>query len=167
MKRLILIRHAKSSWKTQGLSDHDRPLNKRGRNDAPAMGKYLAIRKVRPDLIISSPAKRAVATMKRIAGEIGVPEHKIVRDGRLYETGAQGLLGIVREIDDSRDEVILCGHNPALTDFCNLLSDCRIDNIPTCGVVSIRFSVDSWKDVDPDSGETEYFECPKELSLII
>jgi len=161
MKELTLVRHAKSSWKDRDLADFDRPLNARGKSDAPLMGRRLAARGRRPDLVLSSPAKRALATLKKIAQEVGFSERDIVTDNRAYEADARELLFLVREIDDVHHDVLLCGHNPGLTDFSNLISNCIIDNIPTCGVVSIRFSVDSWRDVMPGSGELLYFDYPK------
>lgn len=125
------------------------------------MGRRLAARGERPDLIISSPAKRAIATMKRIAQESGLSDLKIVADNRAYEADALELLRIVREIDDGHHDVLLCGHNPGLTDFSNLITNRSIDNIPTCGVVSIRFPFDSWKEIIPGSGELRYFDYPK------
>jgi phosphohistidine phosphatase len=161
MKRLTLIRHGKSSWKDPDLADFDRPLNSRGKDDAPEMGRRLAARGERPDLIITSPAKRAVSTMRRIVEKIGFPESGILKDVRLYEAGPRDLLRVIREIDDIHGDVVLCGHNPGLTDFCTLVSDLVIDNIPTCGIVSIEFPVDSWSDVAAGGGMVRYFDCPK------
>jgi phosphohistidine phosphatase len=163
MKRLTLIRHGKSSWKDPELADFDRPLNKRGKDDAPEMGKRIAARRCRPDLIITSPAKRAVSTVKRIAGETGFPESGVVKDERLYGAGAREILRVVQEIDDLYGDVVLCGHNPGLTDFCTLVSDLVIDTIPTCGVVSIDFPGDSWSDVVAGAGILRYFDCPKRV----
>ncbi|MRR57350.1 MAG: histidine phosphatase family protein [Deltaproteobacteria bacterium] len=161
MKELTLVRHAKSSWKDRDLADFDRPLNARGKSDAPLMGRRLAARGRRPDLVLSSPAKRALATLKKIAQEVGFSERDIVTDSRAYEAGAHELLSLVRGIDDAHHDVLLCGHNPGLTDFSNLITNRIIDNIPTCGVVSIRFPFDSWREVRPGSGEVLYFDYPK------
>lgn len=161
VKVLTLVRHAKSSWKDPNLSDFDRPLNARGKRCAPLMGKRLAARAKRPDLILSSPARRAVATMRKMMVEAGGDEREIVTDVRLYEADANQLLDLVRDIDDNRSNVLICGHNPGLTDLCNLLSNCFIDNIPTCGIVSLGFHCDSWKEVEPRSGELIYFDYPK------
>lgn len=163
MKVLTLVRHAKSSWKDRELADFDRPLNARGKSDAPLMGRRLAARGRRPDLVLSSPAKRAIATLKNIAREVGFSERDIVTDSRAYEADARELLFLVRGIDDVHHDVLLCGHNPGLTDFSNLITNRTIDNIPTCGVVSIRFPVDSWREVMPGSGELLYFDYPKRV----
>jgi len=161
VKTLILVRHAKSSWKDPELADFDRPLNARGKRDAPLMGRRLAARGERPDLMLSSPARRAVATMKKIAAAAGFDEREIVTDDRLYEADAHDLLEVVRGIDDKRAKVLLCGHNPGLTDLCNLICNCSIDNIPTCGILSLGFHCDSWKDVELRSGKVLYFDYPK------
>lgn len=161
MKRLTLIRHAKSSWRDKSLADLDRPLSARGKNDAPVMGRRLAERGGMPDLVLCSPARRAVATMKKIAREMGIPADRISVDERLYLADVEELLRIVREADDLDSHVVLCGHNPGLTDFSNLVSDRFIDNIPTSGMVSIGFRVDSWRGVVQGSGELLFFDYPK------
>jgi phosphohistidine phosphatase len=161
MKTLILARHAKSSWK-KPLPDHLRPLNKRGKRDAPMMGERLAKREIKPDAIISSPATRALATAKTIAQEIGYPQDEIRVDERLHGASAFELLEIIQEMDDHLDCVMLFGHNPGLTDLANDLG-CDIGNIPTCGVVEMKFDIDSWAtvgDVDPTHVDFDY---PKNL----
>lgn len=163
MKRLTLIRHAKSSWKEKELSDVERPLSHRGKKDAPRMGRRLAERGERPDLVLCSPARRAVDTMKKIARVAGLPLGSIVTDERMYLADAEELLRIVRAITDSHDKVMLCGHNPGLTELSNLVSDFFIENIPTCGVVSIGFRLGSWQDVVPGSGELRFFDYPKRM----
>jgi len=161
VKRLILIRHAKSSWKETGVPDFERPLNKRGKEDAPRMGRRLADRGYLPDLIISSPAKRAVSTVKRIAREIGIPKQEMISDTRLYEALAPDMLRVIRGVDDQYGSVAICGHNPGLTDLCSLLSGRCMENIPTCGVVVLVIDVQSWKDVSSGTGEITCFDYPK------
>lgn len=162
MKRLTLIRHAKSSWKDPDCADYDRPLTKRGKNDALTMGSLLRERGDRPSLILSSPARRAIATMKTIVAEMGLSEKKIVRDGRIYDAASQDLLIFVRGIEDTHEEVMVCGHNPALTDFCTFVAGTSFGKLPTGGVVSIDLAVDSWKDVCSGSGRICSFICPRE-----
>ncbi len=163
MKRLTLIRHAKSSWKDPDREDFDRPLAKRGKNDALIMGRRLVEWGERPSLIVSSPAKRALATMKRIVGAMGVTDKSIVRDERLYHPGCHELLDFVRGIEETHGDVILCGHNPGFTDFCNFVADSHIDNLPTCGVVSLDFAVDSWKEISESSGRIRYCDFPRNI----
>jgi phosphohistidine phosphatase len=161
MKTLILVRHAKSSWK-KPLPDHLRPLNKRGKRDVPMMGKRLAKREIEPDAIISSPATRALATAETIAQEIGYPRDEIRVDERLYGASAFELLEIIQELDDHLDCVMLFGHNPGLTDLVNDLG-CDVDNVPTCGVVELEFDIDFWAtvgDIDPTHVDFDYPKNP-------
>ncbi|RLC49114.1 MAG: histidine phosphatase family protein [Candidatus Cloacimonadota bacterium] len=160
MKTLYLVRHAKSSWKQPDLSDFVRPLNKRGENDAPFMGKLLSDKRVNPDLVISSPAKRASATAKIIASEINFPKEKIVLDDNIYEATGRGLLEIISETEENYKSVMLFGHNPGLTVLQNNLSDHFIDNIPTCGVVALKFKT-SWNEIKLNSAGFIFFEYPK------
>ncbi|NLE44319.1 MAG: histidine phosphatase family protein [Chloroflexi bacterium] len=162
MKTLTLVRHAKSSWKHPELQDWDRPLNKRGRRDAPAMGRRLADRGFWPDRLISSPAARTLATAEAIAAEIRYPLEDIVHDARLYSADAIDLLDIVRELSDILDHVALVGHNPALTDLANrLATGSDIDNVPTCGIVEMDFDTDSWLDVGTVKATRFLFDYPK------
>jgi phosphohistidine phosphatase len=162
VKTLILVRHAKSSWKHPDLPDRLRPLNKRGQRDAPMMGERLAKREIEPDLIVSSPATRAILTAETIAREIDYPEEDIRADERLYGASSFELIKIIQELGDHLDHVMLLGHNPGLTDLANDLG-CDIDNIPTCGVVELEFDIDSWAtvgDVDPTHIDFDYPKNP-------
>ena len=161
MKRLILIRHAKSSWNNPGLTDFDRPLNKRGKRDAPVMGKRLKNRDVKPDLIISSPAKRALKTARIIAEEIGYPKVKIVTHASIYGEGMSALLELIRNLDDSHNRVIMFGHNPDFTMLAEHLTDHRVGNMPTCGIFCVDFEVDSWKQISERKGLFVFFDYPK------
>ena len=122
MKRLYLVRHGKSSWKDPDLPDMERPLNKRGKRDAPRMGKRLNTRGIEVDGILSSPAKRALRTARLIAREIGFPVKTIVVDEAVYTGDVSELLEVVRDMDASLDKVMLFGHNPALTMLANYLT---------------------------------------------
>ncbi len=161
MKTLLLIRHAKSSWKDAGRPDFDRPLNKRGKRDAPEMGRRLRERGRVPDLILSSPARRARKTAGKIAREMGYPRGAIRFEESLYGGGAAGVLSAIRRQDDSFQSLAVVGHNPALTELANRLGDREIDNIPTCGVVVLRFDVDRWEDVGDMPGVCEDFDFPR------
>jgi phosphohistidine phosphatase len=144
IKILTLIRHAKSSWKDESLLDLDRPLNRRGRRDAPIMGQRLAARESYADLMISSPAARALATAEAIAEAIEYPEAEIVVDERLYGADAFEWIEVIQGLDDGWDRVMCVGHNPGLTDLVDDLSPDPIGNVPTCGVVELKFDTDSW-----------------------
>ena len=160
MKKLYLVRHAKSSWKNHDISDKERPLNKRGKNDAPLMGKILNEKKLNPELIISSNAVRAKKTAFAIANEIDYPKEKIVLTDDIYEASTFELLKMIRKFDDAFDSVMLFGHNPALTGVYNYLIKHYIDNIPTCGVAGIEFE-DNWDKIEEESGKFLFFLYPK------
>lgn len=161
MKRLYLVRHAKSSWDNPNFSDFDRPLNKRGKRDAPFMGKLLKKENIKPDLIYSSPAMRAITTAQIFADELDYPKKQIVESLSIYESGIKELEEIVQKISEEHKSVLIFGHNPALTSFANHLGNKFIDNIPTCSVVGIEFDVKSWKQVEHACGKTFMFEFPK------
>ncbi|KPJ90982.1 MAG: hypothetical protein AMS18_09660 [Gemmatimonas sp. SG8_17] len=163
MKTLLLVRHAKSSWKDQALADCDRPLNNRGMRDAPRMGKRLANRQVQPDLVVSSPAVRAMSTAKAIATEIGYPATKIAVEECIYHGGIAGLLRAIHELDDAANCAMLFGHNPELTSLVNQLAHCSIDNVPTCGVAEIKFTATSWREIGEVGGQLVDFDYPKKI----
>ena len=146
MKTLFLIRHAKSSKDDPNLADRDRPLADRGLKEAPKMGKRLAKRHVRPDLLVSSPALRALTTAQIIANELGYARKDIVADDRLYASSANGLLAVIHALDPKLDRVMLFGHNPEFTDLAHRLSS-DIADMPTCAVAEFRFDTKKWSDV--------------------
>jgi len=146
MKTLFLVRHAKSSKNDPTLADRDRPLADRGRSDALKMGKRLAKRDVKPDLLVSSPALRALTTAELMADEIGYERKRIVLDDALYASSADGLLAVIRALDKKHDRVMLFGHNPEFTELAHRLSSDIVD-MPTCAVAEFRFDTKKWSDV--------------------
>jgi phosphohistidine phosphatase len=161
MRTLTLIRHAKSSWKDSTLSDFDRPLNKRGEKTAPMMGRLLRDMGISFELIVSSPAVRAISTARLIARQLDYPDDALVENARLYEATADRLLEVVHQLPDKKVDVALVGHNPGLTDFCNYLCGEGIDNLPTCAVASIGFDTDTWQAVYRDTGRLIRYEYPR------
>ena len=161
MKTLYIARHAKSSWKDPDLADIDRPLNKRGKRDAPLMGKVLKKAGVKPDLILTSPAERAVATARIIADKIGYPKDDIIEDGAIYGAGVNDLLKVIHGIDDSFDSAMMFGHNPAFHELAEALTDRTMEKFPTCAVFCVEFDAGSWKDVARKGGTFKFFDCPK------
>ena len=161
MKKLFIVRHAKSSWDFPELDDYDRPLNKRGKKNAPEMGQRLAKKNVRPDKMISSPAKRAAGTARRIAEEISFPVKKIAKEPLMYHGSTRNMLSVIQGVEDDVNTLMIFGHNPGLTDLTNYISDSDIYNIPTCG---IDFDVTSWQDVSQDTGKLVSFDYPKKLT---
>ena len=161
MKRLVVIRHAKSSWKDPGLRDFDRPLNKRGKTDAPEMGRRLAQRSLVPDCLLSSPARRAIRTAEIIAGAVGFPADRITRMDRLYGAGFADLLGILQGLDDTEQTAFVVGHNPGLTDLINSICSPFLDNLPTCGLFCVDFEISSWEEIGRRRGTRVFMDSPK------
>ena len=161
MKILYLVRHAKSSWKDLSLADHQRPLNKRGKRDAPRMGKRLAKRDVRPDYIVSSPAVRALTTARVIAKKLGCKSADVTVNEAIYEAGTGSLIEIIQNFDNSFEQVMLVGHNPSVTSLVNLLADASIENVPTCGIAVLRFETDSWLHLGNITAKLLEFDYPK------
>jgi len=161
MKTLYIIRHAKSSW-SFNLKDFDRPLGARGRKDVKKVGKYLDDQLDCPQLMITSPASRAFYTALFVADAWGYPEEKIVLDPAFYHGSPHGIIKTLAGLE--RDSsVAIFGHNPGFTELANSLSDISTDNIPTCGVVGIRFDMNSWKDLNKNRGQHFTFIKPKTL----
>lgn len=163
MLRLFLLRHAKSSWKDSTLNDFERPLKKRGITEAPIMGHiYKKLYGKIPDVVITSPARRALETAQLFAKEIGYSLKKIILQEKLYEAMPEELLKTLRDISDEYKSVVMVGHNPGFTELANCIIDgVDIDNIPTCGLVGITFDVKNWKKIEERSGKLFCFEHPK------
>lgn len=161
MKKLYLVRHAKSSWEHPELRDFDRPLNERGARDAPRMGKRLKEKEVTPDLMLSSPANRALTTCKEIAKVLDYSSERIKTDKRIYHADDEELLQVLSEQNDNNEIIMLFGHNPGFTSFANELFNENIMNIPTCGIVAGKLKIKSWKEIKPGCGKMEFFDFPK------
>lgn len=161
MKRITLLRHAKSSWDDPSLPDFDRPLNSRGRRNAPEMGRRLKLGGQVPDLIVSSPALRAITTARMAAHEMGFPEGNIIEEPALYHAHAGRILAIVNSLESYADHLVLVGHNPGFNDFANRLSETRVDNLPTAALFAVDFDVEDWSDIRPGEGRFVYFDYPK------
>jgi phosphohistidine phosphatase len=154
-KTLYLVRHAKSDWHA-GKSDFDRPLNKRGRRDAPEMGRRLKDRGQRPDVIVCSPAKRALQTFELL--DLGV---EAVFDESIYEASTGDLLDIVQAIDNRHGSAMLIGHNPSMTWLAGLLSGVRIDGMPTCSVATIELDSCRWEQAGACAATLVSLDYPK------
>ncbi len=161
LKHLTLVRHAKSSWKDGELADQDRPLNKRGKRDAPVMGNRLAKSGYLPDLILSSPANRALTTAQVIAQAVGFDPDDIVVDERIYGAGVAGLIQLLQATDDRIERAMLFGHNPELTALVNRLARVTLDNLPTCGMAKLRFGLDSWAGLGSELAVEVDIDYPK------
>ena len=161
MKTLYIVRHAKSSWDDPYLADFDRPLNGRGKRNVPDMGNRLAQLGIKPDLLLSSPANRAISTANGIAEALGYPKADIKQDRGLYHASSSTIKEIISETSDQVNTLMIFGHNPGFSSLIGVLSGFNLYNLPTCGVCGIRFSIDSWKQILITQGEKCYYDYPK------
>lgn len=161
-KTVFFIRHAKSSWSDASLPDIKRPLNDRGLRDGPFMAQLLS-QQIEPEIrIFSSPAVRAYDTAQYFA-EAFEKEISVIK--KMYLADSFTILEVVREFDDSFDQALLFGHNPGLTMTANRFSETVIDNVPTCGIVEVRFDGDSWQDFGKKATRVVHFQYPKQYFL--
>ncbi len=161
MKKIYLIRHAKSSWKKDFIEDFDRNLNKRGKEDAPFMAERLKQFGVKPDLIYSSPAKRAKKTAKIIAKILDYDTKNIQYKNTLYNGNIAEYLEVLKNTPNYVNELFLIGHNPTITELGEILSNSILTNMPTCSIVCILFNVESFEEIDMGRGEICFFDYPK------
>ncbi len=161
MKRLLLIRHAKSDWANHELKDFDRPLNKRGNKNAPEMASRLLNQKLVPELLVTSPALRAFSTAEYFADVLGLEKAAIVREKDIYEASSSTLMSIINSFDDQYNFVALIGHNPGLTNLAINLCNCDVYNIPTCGMMLIQFPFDHWNMISYWTGDQKMYDYPK------
>jgi phosphohistidine phosphatase len=161
MKTLYLCRHAKSSWADAGMDDFDRPLNERGQRNAPFMAKMFKERGEPVDLIVSSPANRAITTARSFATTLGLSGDRFWEERAIYLAERGTLAHLVNGLPGHADRVMLFGHNPGFTDVVNHLSDAGIANLPTCGIVRIDFAVNEWQHIIKGSGTLVWFDHPK------
>lgn len=161
MKELYLIRHAKSSWADESLRDIERPLNDRGERDAPKMAEHFAKEVGSVNMLISSPAVRAFTTCKHFAKALHYPKGAIIINENIYGASVGSMMAIINDLDDQWDKVVLFGHNPTFTYLAEQLCSINIGNLPTCGMVGIRFEVEQWEAVSLDSGTNILYDYPK------
>lgn len=166
MKEIIFVRHGKSSWK-HDLTDIDRPLNNRGKKDAPYMGAYMRANNVYPDLVLSSPAIRALTTARIIAGEIGYPVKDILVNNSLYTftlNTQKYITEHIQTLDNQYNRVMIFGHNPTFTELANYLAgDLVFTNVPTCGIVAFSFATEKWQTINANNANLTWYAFPKLL----
>jgi phosphohistidine phosphatase len=158
---LYLVRHAKSDWAYEGLADVDRPLNERGYRDAPLMAARLATLGHEPERIVTSPAVRALTTALIFARQFERDASRVVLEPKLYEASPTAFLAVVAAQPDDAHKLAVFAHNPTLTDVASDLSGVAISNVPTGGVVCVRFQAATWSDALRSHGALEFFEYPK------
>ena len=161
MKYLTLIRHAKSDWGRNDLADFDRPLNPRGKKTAPLMGRRLAERGTIPELLISSPAKRARKTARLIARELGIPKHTIVYQPEIYAAGEETLVEIIGSLPEHCNYAALIGHNPGISELAAWLCPNPPGWMPTCAILTLELDSGSWKEVSRGCGHILHYDYPK------
>lgn len=163
MKQLIIVRHAKSDWGDENLKDIDRPLNERGYSDAYMLSNWFFTHHELPQLIVSSDATRALSTAMIFSRALGIPSERMLIESKIYESTADTLKKVISNFDDAAHSVMLFGHNPGITSLVNELSnDLFFDNIPTCGIISIQFDMNSWKEIESLKGQLVFQQFPKE-----
>lgn len=162
MKQLILVRHAKSSWAEPGMADIERPLNDRGRRDAPVMARRLLHRVPVVDLLISSTATRARQTAAFFATELQLTPKNCKENSLLYMADIPTFSKLVSQLPDEADTIALFSHNNGITAYVNTLTSVRVDNMPTCSIFAVRYpSAVCWADTADQDPEFLFFDYPK------
>lgn len=161
MRTLYIVRHAKSSWAEHGMRDFDRPLNERGSRNAPFMARLFHARGEPVDLMVSSPANRALTTARYFHKELGLPADALVQEPHIYAAQRSTLLQVLNAFPDRAARIMLFGHNPGLTELIDDLSGTDVGNLPTCGIVRIDLLVEAWSMVSRDTGTLVWSDQPK------
>lgn len=161
-KILLVVRHAKSSWDIGTLNDFERPLNDRGKKDAPAMAQRLADRKILIDAFVSSPAKRAKKTAELFCETLNKKEDDIRYVSMLYNASLQDFYEVAEQLDEALNTVAIFSHNPGITEFVNSLTDAvNIDNMPTCSIFALKINTNKWSDFKKAKKDFLFFDFPK------
>ena len=161
MKTLLLIRHAKSSWDNVVLSDFKRPLNERGKQEAPMIAKRIKDKNIKIDAFVSSAAKRAKKTAKIFMKEYKEKEKNLTLVPSLYEASVNDFYHAVEKLNDKDDTVALFSHNPGITDFINSLECSPVYNMPTCAVYALEIKIKHWKEFKDAEKGFLFFDYPK------
>ena len=162
MKKLLLLRHAKSSWEDSSLPDFERPLNERGRRAAPLVGKYMREQGLRPDVVLCSPAKRTRETIALVLKAAGI-ETEIRYDERIYEASAMQLIEIISQIEDEKSVAMLVGHNPGMENLLERLTG-TAERMPTAAFARVSLNCDEWREAATKGGSLEWLVKAKELA---
>ena len=161
MKTIVFIRHAKSSWKNPELTDIERPLNKRGKRNAPEMALRLKKIGIQPDLILSSTAVRSSMTATYFAEIIDYPVAAIQYRDSIYEASVEAVFKLIRSLSDAFESVLIFGHNPTFTSIANYFSESLISNVPTAGMFAVQFETNNWASVLECRANFLFFDFPK------
>ena len=161
MKQLLLIRHAKSSWADAGMEDFDRPLNDRGKKDAPQMAMRLLHRKIHIDAFVTSTAKRARKTCSAFMEVYERKQADMMLKPELYLAPPEQFVNVINSLEDTIETAALFAHNPGITDFANSLTKTKVDDMPTCAVYAVRAAIKTWKEFETAKKEFYFFDYPK------
>ena len=161
MKTLYLVRHAKSDWAIEHLSDIDRPLNSRGYADAQKMSTVLKEKNISPDFIISSPAVRAISTALIFCRSLNYNPKNILIDKNLYDTSVKDYLNCISKTDNKHYSVFLFGHNPTITNTANALTTSITEEMSTCCIAGIQSECPQWNEFNKQNNALTYFDFPK------
>lgn len=153
MKYLVLIRHGKSNWSQPHLQDLQRPLNKRGKTEAKKLGQLFSDLEISPDTILTSPAKRAYSTSKKLAKSLNFQRKKIVKNKLIYSENYKDILKLICSVEDKLNLIFIVGHCPSLLNLGNRLLGSHIDKLPTCGILMVEFKEKSWSDISANKGK--------------
>ncbi len=164
MRRLTLVRHAKTEPAMPGQEDWDRVLEARGQRDAPEMARRLKDSHGKPDRILTSPAIRAITTANIMARVMNVAAARIVQDERLYLASPRTMLEVIHEVATNEKHLMIVGHNPGITEFADQISGERsLDNMPTCAVYTLEFDIQRWDELVWATGMNAEFDYPKKV----
>ena len=161
MKKLIIVRHSKSSWKDMSLSDFNRPLNGRGKSDGPLMADYLKSKINKIDYLHSSSSVRTFETSKYFINQIQFG--KVEYDDSLYHSSATSILNMIRSYSDNYQSSMIIAHNPGLTNLINNITNISLDNLPTTGIAEIEFNCDRWSKISYENSDLVDLKFPKQL----
>ncbi|MBN1180678.1 MAG: histidine phosphatase family protein [Bacteroidales bacterium] len=161
MKELHIVRHGKSSWDYSDVMDEDRPLTERGIHNAYTMAERILNKGYKPELIISSPANRALYTAIIFSKTLGISFKSFQIDDRLYLSYQEEILKVLHSVDESINSLMIFGHNPSFTSFANQFVKNTINDMPTAAVVSLRFDVNRWNEISKSTRVMEDFDYPR------
>ncbi|SDK38028.1 SixA phosphatase family protein [Microbulbifer yueqingensis] len=161
MKKLTLIRHAKSSWADPTLDDFDRPLNKRGERDLPAMAQRVRELGLVPDRLLTSGAVRALTTARAVAAALELDPDQVVVQPGLYACSYQAMLQHLQQQDDRWHHLMVVGHNPGLENLGCYLTGDRLARFPTAAVLHMQLGITRWCELAESCGSVELFDYPK------
>jgi phosphohistidine phosphatase len=163
MKTLFVMRHAKSSWGEPGLDDFDRPLLEKGKKRTKNIIDFLLKKKVTLDMILTSPAVRAIETARIMAHALNLPSESIKEEKKIYTADAAQLEDLFYDLPKSVDNLLLIGHNPTMTSFANNFLEQKIDFMPTSAIVGLEFNIDDWSEIGVHKPELKFIIFPKML----